>query len=77
MSKAQQTWPAGTEKRIAATREMLSSLKAIKMMVASQRVGMVIEKLRDLEFVASKSFRTLLIGSLFSCEFTHAQIPVT
>lgn len=35
VGKAQQTWLAGTEKRIAATKEMLSSLKAIKMMGAS------------------------------------------
>ncbi|THV51237.1 hypothetical protein BGAL_0118g00200 [Botrytis galanthina] len=63
VGKAQQTWLAGTEKRIAATKKMLSSLKAVKMMGASQRVRIGIEKLRDLEFVASKSFRTLLIGT--------------
>ncbi|KAF7880654.1 uncharacterized protein EAF02_007500 [Botrytis sinoallii] len=66
----------GTEKRIAATRKMLSSLKAIKMMGASQRVRMTIEKFRDLEFVASKSFRTLLIGSLISSYSTLTLAPV-
>ncbi|KAI9650765.1 hypothetical protein NHQ30_000792 [Ciborinia camelliae] len=76
VGKAQQTWLAGTEKRIAATKKMLSSLKAIKMMGASQRVGMAIEKFRDLEFVASKSFRTLLIGSLFSSYSTLTLAPI-
>ncbi|KAF7861880.1 hypothetical protein EAF04_007762 [Stromatinia cepivora] len=76
VGKAQQTWLAGTEKRIAATKKMLSSLKAIKMMGAGQRVGMTIEKFRDLEFVASKSFRTLLIGSLFSSYSTLILAPV-
>ncbi|KAF7933489.1 hypothetical protein EAE99_003374 [Botrytis elliptica] len=76
LGKAQQTWLAGTEKRIAATRKMLSSLKAIKMMGASQRVRMTIEKFRDLEFVASKSFRTLLIGSLISSYSTLTLAPV-
>ncbi|KAF7940314.1 uncharacterized protein EAE98_000441 [Botrytis deweyae] len=76
LGKAQQTWLAGTEKRIAATRKMLSSLKAIKMMGASQRVRMTIEKFRDLEFVASKSFRTLLIGSLISSYSSLTLAPV-
>lgn len=51
---AQQTWLADTEKRIAATKNMLSSLKSIEMMDASQCVRIAIEKLRDLEFVVSK-----------------------
>ncbi|KAF7899105.1 uncharacterized protein EAF01_008318 [Botrytis porri] len=55
---------------------MLSSLKAIKMMGASQRVCMAIEKFRDLEFVASKSFRTLLIGILISSYSTLTLAPV-
>ncbi|KAF7942729.1 uncharacterized protein EAE97_006183 [Botrytis byssoidea] len=70
IGKAQQTWLTGIEKRIAATKKMLSSLKAVKMMGASQRVRMAIERFRDLEFVASKSFRTLLIGSLISFDGT-------
>ncbi|KAF5876101.1 putative abc multidrug protein [Botrytis fragariae] len=76
VGKAQQTWLAGTEKRIAATKKMLSSLKAIKMMGSGQRVRMAIEKFRDLEFVASKSFRTLLIGSLISSYSTLTLAPV-
>ncbi|TGO56427.1 hypothetical protein BOTNAR_0223g00070 [Botryotinia narcissicola] len=76
VGKAQQTWLAGTEKRIAATKKMLSSLKAVKMMGASQRVQIAIEKFRDLEFVASKSFRTLLIGSLISSYSTLTLAPV-
>lgn len=63
----QQVWLAATEKRIAATRKMLASLRAIKMMGATHRVDHMIESLRHLEFKASKSFRTLLIGGLFSC----------
>ncbi|TGO88153.1 hypothetical protein BPOR_0180g00080 [Botrytis porri] len=45
-------------------------------MGASQRVCMAIEKFRDLEFVASKSFRTLLIGILISSYSTLSLAPV-
>ncbi|TGO64711.1 hypothetical protein BCON_0006g01140 [Botryotinia convoluta] len=45
-------------------------------MGASQRVRMAIEKFRDLEFVASKSFRTLLIGSLISSYSALTLAPV-
>lgn len=59
---------AATEQRIAATKNMLASMKAIKMMGAGQRMGAVIEKLRILEFAASKNFRTLLLCSIVTCE---------
>ena len=65
-------WLAATEKRLEATKSMLSSLKAIKMMSASQRVRSAIEKLRVLEFAASKMYRTLLVASVLSCKGTLA-----
>ncbi len=67
IGKQQQVWLTATEKRISATKMMLSSLKAIKMMGMSEKVGMAIERLRNLEFAASRSFRTLIVGTLFSC----------
>lgn len=72
----QQIWLAATEKRITATKKMLSSLKAIKMMGASERVGRLVEKLRSLEFAASKSFRTLFVGSLFSGRILYYIISI-
>jgi ABC-type bacteriocin/lantibiotic exporter with double-glycine peptidase domain len=66
--KQQQKWMAATEKRIAATRKILSSLKAIKTTGSEQRVSSTIQTLRAREFAASKMFRTLLVGSVLSCE---------
>lgn len=66
----QQVWLAATEKRIAATSKMLSSLKAIKMTSAGERVGAKIEALRVDEYAASKGFRNLLVGSIMSCELS-------
>ncbi|KAF4633368.1 hypothetical protein G7Y89_g4751 [Cudoniella acicularis] len=47
-------WLAATEKRINETKNMLASLKAIKMTGASKRVAATIEALRLSEFDASK-----------------------
>lgn len=55
-----------------ATKNMLSSLKAIKMMGASQRTGLAIEKLRVFEYAASKISRRLLTGSVISCKKDQA-----
>jgi len=60
-------WLAATEKRIAATTGMLSSLKAVKMMGESKTMSTTIDQLRVLEFEASKIFRTLLAGSVLTC----------
>lgn len=56
------------EKRIQATKHMLSSLKAIKMTGADRKAAAMITKLRGMEFEASKMFRRLLVAGLFSCE---------
>ena len=63
----QQIWLKATEKRISATKNMLASLKAIKMTGADIQVAAVIERLRGLEFAASKLYRTLLVGTVFVC----------
>ncbi|KAI4863021.1 putative ATP-binding cassette transporter [Hypoxylon rubiginosum] len=72
----QKSWLAATERRIMATKNMLSSLKAIKMMGASQRTGLAIEKLRVFEYAASKISRRLLTGSVISSYFTLTLAPV-
>ncbi|KAK1757795.1 P-loop containing nucleoside triphosphate hydrolase protein [Echria macrotheca] len=69
-------WLAATEKRIAATTGMLSSLKAIKMMGESKMMSTTIEQLRVLEFEASKIFRTLLAGSVLTSFSTLILSPV-
>lgn len=60
-------WLAATEKRIAATTNMLSSLKAVKMTGASRAVASIVEGLRLREFAESKNYRTLLAGSVLTC----------
>ncbi|KAF2973471.1 hypothetical protein GQX73_g11 [Xylaria multiplex] len=72
----QRVWLAATERRIQATKHMLSSLKAIKMTGADGRVTAAIIKLRSLEFESSKVFRRLLVGGLFSSFATLALSPV-
>ncbi|KAI0433473.1 putative ATP-binding cassette transporter [Xylaria sp. FL1042] len=72
----QRVWLTATEKRIQATKHMLSSLKAIKMTGADQRAAAAIKKLRSLEFEASKIFRRLLVGGLFSSFATLTLAPV-
>ncbi|QGA20124.1 hypothetical protein EYB26_007825 [Talaromyces marneffei] len=74
--KQQQKWMAATEKRIATTRKMLSSLKAIKTTGSEQRVSSTIQTLRVREFAASKMFRALLVGSVLSSYTTLTLSPV-
>ncbi|KAI1116845.1 putative ATP-binding cassette transporter [Nemania sp. NC0429] len=72
----QRVWLAATERRIQATKHMLSSLKAIKMTGADRRAAAIIQKLRGLEFDSSKALRRLLIGGLFSSYATLTLAPV-
>lgn len=66
----QKRWFAATEKRINETKNMLASLKAIKMTGASRRVSSSIEGLRLTEFDASKLFRNLIVAGVLSGEIT-------
>ncbi|KAJ2985210.1 hypothetical protein NUW58_g5655 [Xylaria curta] len=72
----QRVWLAATERRIQATKHMLSSLKAIKMTGADTRAAAVIKKFRSLELESSKVFRRLLVGGLFSSFATLTLSPV-
>ncbi|KAI0415678.1 putative ATP-binding cassette transporter [Xylaria grammica] len=72
----QRVWLAATERRIQATKNMLSSLKAIKMTGADRRAAATITKLRSLEFESSKAFRRLLVGGLFTSFATLTLSPV-
>jgi len=66
----QSGWLAATEKRLEATKTLLSSLKAVKMMSSGQRVKLAIEKLRLLEFGASRFYRILIVGTVLCCKNT-------
>ncbi|KAK8090448.1 hypothetical protein PG997_005409 [Apiospora hydei] len=72
----QGNWLAATEKRMAATKRMLSSMKAIKMLGSNRSVHATLEKLRLLEFAASKIFRRLIVGSLIASYSTVTLAPV-
>ncbi|KAF2277337.1 putative ATP-binding cassette transporter [Westerdykella ornata] len=72
----QRVWLSATERRIAATKKMLSSLKAIRMTGLGERVGATIEDLRTKEYAASKMFRVLLVGSALSSYTTLTLSPV-
>lgn len=74
MATQQGVWLGAIEKRIGATKKMLASIKAIKMMALSQNVSEALGKLRSLEFAASKLFRALIVGSLISCKSSHNPI---
>lgn len=65
---AQRTWLQATEQRVRATRKLLVSLKALKMMAMDAAAAASITNLRQLEFAASKPFRSLVIGSVFVCK---------
>lgn len=69
MATQQGVWLAAVERRIGATKKMLASIKAIKMMGARQSVTEALERLRRLEFAASRKFRALIVGTLLSCMF--------
>lgn len=69
----QRNWLEACEKRVAATKSMLTSLKAIKMMGIEQDVALDIQTLRQLEFMASKLFRSLMVGSVFICKQARSE----
>ncbi|KAH6666235.1 putative ATP-binding cassette transporter, partial [Halenospora varia] len=72
----QKRWFAATEKRINETKNMLASLKAIKMTGSSRRVSSSIEGLRLTEFDASKLFRNLMVAGVLSAYGTLTLAPV-
>ncbi|SMR50997.1 unnamed protein product [Zymoseptoria tritici ST99CH_1E4] len=73
---AQRTWLQATEQRVRATRKLLVSLKALKMMAMDAAAAASITNLRQLEFAASKPFRSLVIGSVFVSYSTLSLAPV-
>ncbi|KAI1123876.1 putative ATP-binding cassette transporter [Nemania abortiva] len=75
-AQQQRVWLAATEARISATKNMLSSLKAIKMTGFDAKAASAIEKLRATEFAASKMFRKLLVGGVFTAYSTSTLAPV-
>ncbi|KAH8655479.1 putative ATP-binding cassette transporter [Xylariales sp. PMI_506] len=62
-SRNQQRWLAGTQERLKHTKNMLASLKAIKMMSEEEKVFQAISNLRALEIKGSAPFRRSLVGS--------------
>lgn len=61
LSSLQQQWLAAVEQRLALTKRMLTSLKAVKMLSASDRVASTISTLRRAELAISWPFRRLRI----------------
>nr|A0A8J9WHR9.1 RecName: Full=ABC-type transporter phomO; AltName: Full=Phomopsin biosynthesis cluster protein O [Diaporthe leptostromiformis]BDA39144.1 ABC transporter [Diaporthe leptostromiformis] len=76
MAIQQGVWLAAVERRIGATKKMLASIKAIKMMGAGPSVAEALERLRRLEFAASRKFRALIVGTLLSSYSTATLAPV-
>lgn len=61
ISRRQQKWLAAVEQRLARTKRMLSSLKAVKMLSASDRMHSSITALRRAELAVAWPFRRLQI----------------
>ena len=76
-SQEQQKWLLAVQKRLRATQEMLSSLKAIKMMGMERRVHRLVSNLRLDEMRAAKTFRKLLAITAVLCEFSLLAPPPT
>lgn len=72
----QALWLEAIERRISATTKMLSSMKRIKMCGLADIIFANLHGLRLQELEISKSFRTLLIGSMFFAYTTPVIAPV-
>ncbi|KAK3313259.1 putative ATP-binding cassette transporter [Apodospora peruviana] len=76
IGRSQATWLSATERRLEATKSMLSSLKAIKMTSAGERVESDVERLRRLELAASKAYRMLDVATVLVAFATVNLAPV-
>ncbi|EQL00063.1 canalicular multispecific organic anion transporter 1 [Ophiocordyceps sinensis CO18] len=65
LSLRQQVWLVAIQSRLAATKRLLDSLKAITMMGTREKVSGFIQELRALEIKAARPFRGLISVSLF------------
>jgi ATP-binding cassette, subfamily C (CFTR/MRP), member 1 len=65
---AQAQWIECVEKRVAATSDVLGSIKTIKMLGFETHVSQIIRKLREIELQVSSKFRTLLVWSILLSE---------
>ncbi|KAH8659368.1 putative ATP-binding cassette transporter [Tricladium varicosporioides] len=72
----QKKWLEATEKRINETKNMLASLKAIKMTGANKRVSSTVKALRLTEFHESKLFRNLMVAGVLSAYATLTLAPI-
>lgn len=68
LSVQQQAWFGAVQTRIGATKRLLDSMKAVKMMGSEERVGAVVKELRDLEIHSAKYFRTLAGVTVLLCK---------
>ncbi|KAF2218105.1 hypothetical protein CERZMDRAFT_119613 [Cercospora zeae-maydis SCOH1-5] len=73
---AQRAWLAASERRVAATRTLLTFRPAVKMMGAEAAVATTIADARQQELAASKPFRTLMVGSVVVSFSTLSLAPV-
>ncbi len=71
LSGMQQQWLAAVEQRLGPTKRMLSSLKAVKMLSADDRISSTITALRRAELAAAWPFRRLRIFTTAICKYLH------
>ncbi|XWW92149.1 hypothetical protein V2A60_000071 [Cordyceps javanica] len=64
MSVQQQAWLSAVQTRIGATKRLLDSMKAVKMMGSEERAGAVIKEFRNQEIHTARYFRVLACVSV-------------
>lgn len=74
MGASQQKWLTATQKRLKRTKQMLDSLKGIKMTSQGSVAYQTLTELRMLEIKDSSSFRWFIIISCFLCMFSHLTV---
>lgn len=64
-------WIEKIQERLRTTTTVLGEMKAVKMLGLTQVMSNTIGSLRADEIETSKSFRKLLVATLFLCEFHY------
>lgn len=73
LSGMQQKWLKAVEQRMAPTKRMVASLKAVKMLSANERVATTLSALRRAELAVAWPFRRLRIVTTAICKFLLAK----
>ena len=75
MGSAQKIWMEGIQTRVDNTATMLSSMKSVKMLGFSARLGEMIQGLRSAELQLSTKFRRLLLVRVFLANSLETMAP--